>query len=77
MSRTIQLEDMRFFAKVAELKSFTAASRVLDVPKHTLSRRVVELERALGVQLVHRTTRRLQSVTLAPPTPNAAPRSSG
>ncbi|NUP07428.1 MAG: LysR family transcriptional regulator [Polyangiaceae bacterium] len=60
MSETIKLEDMRLFAKVAELKSFTNAARKLEVPKQTLSRRVAALERALGVRLIHRTTRRLQ-----------------
>jgi DNA-binding transcriptional LysR family regulator len=59
MNGTIKLEDMRLFAKVAEQKSFTAAAKVLEVPKQTLSRRVAELERALGVQLLRRTTRRL------------------
>jgi DNA-binding transcriptional LysR family regulator len=60
MDGTIKLEDMRLFAKVAHERSFTAAARVLGVPKQTLSRRVAELEQALGVQLLHRTTRRMQ-----------------
>ena len=60
MSGTIRIEDMRLFAKVAEAKSFTGAARLLGVPKQTLSRRIAELERALGVELLHRTTRRLQ-----------------
>lgn len=55
----MKLEDMRLFAKVAEAKSFTGAARLLGVPKQTLSRRVAELEQALDVQLLHRTTRRL------------------
>ena len=59
MNGTIHIEDMRLFAKVAEAKSFTAAARLLGIPKQTLSRRVAELERALGVELMHRTTRRL------------------
>lgn len=59
MNRTIKIEDMRFFARVAEAGSFTAAARLLGVPKQTLSRRVAELEQDLGVQLLHRTTRRL------------------
>ena len=54
------MEDLRLFAKVAEVKSITLAARLLRVPKQTLSRRVAELERALGVQLLHRTTRRLR-----------------
>jgi DNA-binding transcriptional LysR family regulator len=64
MNGTIRLEDMRLFAKVAELKGFTAAARALGIPKQTLSRRVAELESALGVQLLRRTTRRLH---LTPP----------
>lgn len=59
MAGTIKLEDMRLFAKVAEHKSFTTTAKLLHVPKQTLSRRVAELERALGVQLLRRTTRRL------------------
>jgi DNA-binding transcriptional LysR family regulator len=54
------MEDMRLFAQVAEAKSFTSAARSLGMPKQTLSRRVADLERALGVQLLHRTTRRLR-----------------
>jgi DNA-binding transcriptional LysR family regulator len=55
----MMLEDMRLFAKVAEARSFTAAARLLGVPKQTLSRRVAELEVELGVQLLLRSTRRL------------------
>lgn len=59
MNETMRLEDMRLFAKVAEAGSFTAAGRALGMPKQTVSRRVRELEEALDVQLLHRTTRRL------------------
>lgn len=55
----VRIEDMRLFAKVAESKTFTAAAQLLGMPKQTLSRRVAELERALDVVLLHRTTRRL------------------
>lgn len=60
MNETIRLDDMRLFARVAEARSFTAAAAQLGIPKQTLSRRVADLERALGVRLMHRTTRRLQ-----------------
>src|SRR5262245_60886135 len=58
MRETIRLEDMRLFATVAESKSFTEAARRLGIPKQTISRRIAELEHALGVDLMHRTTRR-------------------
>ncbi len=60
MHETIRVEDMRLFASVAEAKSFTGAAKLLGMPKQTVSRRVGELERALGVDLMHRTTRRLE-----------------
>ncbi len=56
------LNDMLYFAEVVERGGFTAAGRVLGVPKSRLSRRVAELEARLGVRLLQRTTRKL-SVT--------------
>jgi DNA-binding transcriptional LysR family regulator len=53
------LNDMVFFAEVAERGGFAAASRALGVPKSRLSRRVADLEERLGVQLLQRSTRRL------------------
>lgn len=53
------LNDMVFFAEVAERGGFAAASRALGIPKSRLSRRVAELEDQLGVQLMQRSTRRL------------------
>lgn len=60
----MKLDDMRLFAEVARAQSFTAAARALGVPKQTLSRRVAELEHALGVTLLHRTTRKLHLTEL-------------
>src|SRR6195952_4708551 len=53
------LNDMVFFAEVAERGGFAAASRALGVPKSRLSRRVADLETQLGVQLMQRSTRSL------------------
>jgi DNA-binding transcriptional LysR family regulator len=52
-------DDMAVFARVAEARGFTAAARILEVPKVTVSRAVARLERAVGVRLLERTTRRV------------------
>lgn len=53
------LNDMLYFAEVAERGSFAAAGRALGLPKSRLSRRVAELEARLDVRLLQRTTRKL------------------
>ena len=53
------LNDMLYFAEVAERGGFAAAGRALGLPKSRLSRRVAELEAQLGVRLLQRTTRKL------------------
>lgn len=53
------LNDMLYFAEVAERGGFAAAGRALGIPKSRLSRRVAELEARLGVRLLQRTTRTL------------------
>jgi DNA-binding transcriptional LysR family regulator len=52
------LNDLYFFSKVVEHEGFAAASRVLGIPKSTLSRRVSLLEERLGARLLQRSTRR-------------------
>lgn len=56
---TQDLNDLFYFAHVARHGSFTAAARLLGMPKSTISRRVAALEARLEVRLLHRTTRRL------------------
>jgi len=48
------------FLAVVRAGGFSKASQVVGVSKAQLSRHVSELEKALGIQLLHRTTRRLQ-----------------
>lgn len=56
---TVQLNDIALFVEVAKRKSFSLAARALDMPTSTLSRRISELERAIGLRLINRNTRRL------------------
>jgi DNA-binding transcriptional LysR family regulator len=55
--------DTVAFVKVVQEGSFTAAARVLKIPKTRISRKVQELERRLDVQLLNRTTRSLKLTT--------------
>jgi DNA-binding transcriptional LysR family regulator len=51
------LNDLTFFVTVVEQKGFSAASRVLSLPKSTVSRHIGQLEKRLGVRLLERSTR--------------------
>ena len=53
----LNLNDLYFFVHVVDHGGFAAAARQLDLPKSTLSKRVAELEKTLGVRLIHRTSR--------------------
>ncbi|MDN3575613.1 LysR substrate-binding domain-containing protein [Chitinimonas viridis] len=57
--QTADLNDYRYFAQVIEAGGFSAAARLLGIPKSRLSRRVAELEAGLGVRLIQRSTRKL------------------
>jgi DNA-binding transcriptional LysR family regulator len=54
----LDLKDVFYFVQVVDRGGFTSASRSLGLPKSTLSHRVRELEDALGVTLLNRTSRR-------------------
>jgi DNA-binding transcriptional LysR family regulator len=47
------------FVKVVEAGSFSAAARLLNMPKTTVSAKIAALEKRLELKLIQRTTRRL------------------
>ena len=51
------LREMALFVEVAKARSFRRASEATGVPSSSLSRRIAELERAVGARLLNRTTR--------------------
>ena len=59
-----RLAAMRVFVAVVDARGFSAASRALCIPLPTVSRKIAELERHLGAQLLIRSTRRSQSPTV-------------
>jgi len=48
------------FVEVVKAMSFRRAADATGVPNSTLSRRISALEKAIGLRLMHRTTRRLE-----------------
>ncbi|TIU21495.1 MAG: LysR family transcriptional regulator, partial [Mesorhizobium sp.] len=55
----VTLERMRTFVRVAERGSLSAVARELGVGQSTVTRHLRELEDAVGVPLLSRTTRRV------------------
>ncbi len=53
----LDLNDHHYFVQAVDHGGFAAAGRALDIPKSTLSRRVINLEARLGVRLIERTSR--------------------
>lgn len=53
------LRNMQLFVEVAKAKSFRRAADVLGMPNSTVSRRISELERDVGLRLFNRTTRQV------------------
>ena len=54
------LSYMRRFVEVARTKSFRRAADALDMPNSTLSRHIAELEKTIGLRLLHRSTRKVE-----------------
>ena len=55
-----QLRALRYFCKVVEMGSFTQAAKTFSVPPSSLSRRIADLEKSLGANLLKRSTRVVQ-----------------
>ncbi len=53
----LDLNDFFYFVQVVDRSGFTAAGRMLRIPKSTLSHRIQRLETELGVRLLNRTSR--------------------
>jgi DNA-binding transcriptional LysR family regulator len=56
---TVDLNDLGVFVAVVETASFSGAAKRLDLPKSSVSRAVARLEDAVGLRVLHRTTRQL------------------
>ena len=57
--KNISADDLILFASIVEQESLVGAAELLGMPKATVSRRLTNLEAALGQRLLLRTTRRL------------------
>lgn len=53
--------EMAIFAVVVGTGSFTRAAEKLKLPKSTISRKISQLEKRVGVRLINRTTRNLKA----------------
>jgi DNA-binding transcriptional LysR family regulator len=51
------LADLHLFVAVGKAKSFTRAASALNMPRSTLSRRLSNLEKQIGLRLLNRSTR--------------------
>lgn len=54
------LNDMALFVEVVKAKGFRHAAEAVGIPNSTVSRRISSLEKAIGLRLLHRTTRRIE-----------------
>ncbi|MEU4196867.1 LysR substrate-binding domain-containing protein [Kribbella sp. NPDC026611] len=56
----MELRQLRYLDAIARRRSFTSAAQELHVAQSALSQQVQRLERELGVELLRRTTRRVE-----------------
>ncbi|TAN27309.1 MAG: LysR family transcriptional regulator [Castellaniella sp.] len=53
------LNDIELFVEVARSQNFTRAGEALNMPASTVSRRLSQLEKSIGVRLLNRSTRKV------------------
>nr|WP_178117632.1 LysR family transcriptional regulator [Pseudomonas sp. R5(2019)] len=51
---------MALFVEVVKARSFRGAAEAMGMPNSTVSRRISGLEKAIGLRLLHRTTRKIE-----------------
>jgi DNA-binding transcriptional LysR family regulator len=54
-----RFDAMRVFVRIVDLHSFTQAADDLQLPRATVTHAIQQLEKRLGVRLLHRTTRQV------------------
>jgi DNA-binding transcriptional LysR family regulator len=54
------LNDMALFVEVVKARGFRNAAEAVGIPNSTVSRRISVLEKAIGLRLLHRTTRKIE-----------------
>jgi len=62
------LNDMALFVEVVKARGFrhaAEAAEAVGMPNSTVSRRISALEKAIGLRLLHRTTRKIERDKLA------------
>ncbi|WP_087022718.1 LysR family transcriptional regulator [Thaumasiovibrio subtropicus] len=60
----MKIDSLQLFVDVAELGSFSAVAKKLDLPRANISRRIADIEAALDVTLFIRSTRQLSLTPL-------------
>lgn len=59
-----KIRALRYFKRVAELHSFTQAAEEFGIPASSISRRIKDLEKMLGIELLQRSTRAVKLTEL-------------